>query len=197
MKFAKPLFAASLLGACALPAMSATTNHVDGYIVPHSEIDIGPFDDEGDGFGVKGAFQVAPRIFLTGEYQGVEYDDANGDLDQLRLGADFGPGAGASGQGLYGRGQYVSLDFDGGDDQDGVGAHVGYGMSLTPALRVHGEAGYLLLDDLDGPEFLVGAEYRVAQNLGVFADYRMTRFDVDGGGDLDLDELRVGARFHF
>ncbi|MGQ0618952.1 MAG: outer membrane beta-barrel protein [Panacagrimonas sp.] len=191
------LVAATLAGAFTLPALAAPTNNfADGYLVPASEIDVGPVDDDGDGFGIKGGFRITDQILLSGEYQSVDYDDSDAEIDQLRLGADFGPGAGAIGKGLYGRAQYVS--FDGGDDdQNGVGGHVGYGLPLSEELRLHAEGGYLLLDDLDGPEFLVGASYRFAQNIGAFADYRMSLLDVDGGGDLDVSELRVGARFYF
>lgn len=192
------LLAATLLGAFTLPALAAPANNfVDGYFVPSSEIDFGPVDDDGDGFGVKGAFQVGNQLFLTGEYQSVDYDDTNVDLDQFRLGADLGPGAGASGKGLYGRAEYVNIDGDGGGDQDGIGGHVGFGLPLSQELRLHAEAGYLLLDDIDGPEFLVGATYRVAQNFGVFADYRVSCLDPDGGGDVDISDLRIGARFYF
>lgn len=192
------LVAATLAAAFTLPALAAPTNNfADGYFIPASEIDVGAFDDDGDGFGVKGGFQVSNRILLSGEYQSVDYDDSNAEIDQLRLGADFGPGAGANGKGLYGRAQYVSIDGDGGGDQDGIGGHAGFGLPLTEQLRLHAEGGYLLLDDLDGPEFLVGASYRFTQNLGAFADYRMSLLDVDGGGDFEVSDLRIGARFYF
>lgn len=187
------------LAACGLaaPALAAPGNNfVDGYAL-FSDIDLGPVDDDGIGAGLKGGFQVADQVFLTGEFQTVEYDDFDVDFDQIRLGAGFGPGMGSTGEGLYGRAEYVSFDLDNEDD-DGIGGSVGFGLPLSPAFRLHGEAGYLLLDDADGPELLVGGTYRLAQNFGVFADYRMSFLDPDGGGgDVDISDLRIGARFYF
>lgn len=194
------IFAA--VAACCLtgPAVAATgNNYVDGYFLL-SEIDVetpfGDADDDGDGVGVKGAFQVAERVFLTGEFQTVEYDDFDVDLDQLRLGAGMGPGMGANGQGVYGRVEYATLDFDNEDD-DGLVGTLGYAVPVSQQFRLHGEVGYAYLDDVDGPELLAGASYRVAQNLSLFGDYRMSFLEADGGGDLDLSDLRLGVRFNF
>lgn len=187
------------IAACgfAAPALAATGNHyVDGYFYM-SDIDLGPVDDDGVGVGVKGGFQVADKVYLTGEYQTVEYDDFNADLDQMRLGAGFGPGMGPSGAGLYGRAEYVSFDIESEDD-DGIAGHVGYAIPVSDQFRLHGEVGYLLLDDTDGPELLIGGTYRVAQNFGIFADYRASFLEADGnGGDIDINDLRIGARFYF
>lgn len=187
------------LAACgfAAPTLAATgNNYIDGYFAL-SEIDVGPVDDDGNGFGVKGAFQVHPQVFLTGDFQSVEYDDFNADLDQIRFGAGVGPGMGSNGEGIYGRGEYINLDDDS-EDQDGVVGTLGYGLPVTPEFRLHGELGYVYVDDADGPELLVGGTYRLAQNLGLFADYRVSYLDPDrGGGDLDIADFRAGARFHF
>lgn len=192
----KLIAAVAALGLSA-PALAVQGNNfVDGYLVL-SEIDTGAFDDDGSGFGLKGEFQVHDKLFLNAEYQTVDYD---GDVDQLRLGGAFGPGAGSKGEGLYGRVEYVSFDFGSGSgsDQDGVGGHVGYGLPLSNEFRLHGEAGYLVLDDLDGPELLVGATYQIAPNVALFGDYRASFLEVDNsGGDIDVNDLRLGARFLF
>ena len=192
------LIAAVAACAFAAPAISAQGNNfVDGYFVI-SDIDAGGSDD-GDGFGVKGAGQVTDRIFFTGEYQSVEYDDSNADLDQFRLGAGFGPGMGSSGEGIYGRVEYVNVDLDS-EDEDGLGGTVGYALPLNKQFRLHGEVGYLYLDDTDGPELLIGGTYRINQNFGIFADYRMSMLETDvgpGDQDVDIDDLRIGARFYF
>jgi len=192
----RELIAAIAACSFAAPALAATgNNYVDGYFYL-SDIDVGPADDDGVGVGVKGGFQVADQVYLTGEYQTVEYDDFNVDLDQLRLGAGFGPGMGTKGQGIYGRAEYVKFDIDSEDDS-GIGGHVGYALPLSDQFRLNGEVGYLLLDDSDGPELLIGGTYRVAQNFGIFADYRASFLDGDHGGDLDVSDLRIGARFYF
>jgi hypothetical protein len=190
------------LAACgfAAPALAVQgNNYVDGYgFFSDVDLEFGPFNDSDDGvgMGVKGAFQVADKVYLTGEFQTVEYDDFNRDLDQIRLGAGFGPGMGPNAEGIYGRVEYVDVDFFGEDD-DGVGGSIGYGLPLSPEFRLHGEVGYLYLDDVDGPELLIGGTYRIAQNFGVFADYRASFLEADGGGDIDINDLRVGIRFTF
>lgn len=187
------------IAACgfAAPTLAATgNNYIDGYFAL-SEIDVGPADDDGNGFGVKGAFQVHPQAFITGEFQNVEYDDSDADVDQIRLGAGIGPGMGSSGEGIYGRGEYINFDFDS-EDQDGLVGTVGYALPINPQFRLHGELGYVYVDDADGPELLVGGTYRLAQNFGLFADYRVSYLDPDGGrGDLDISDFRAGARFYF
>ena len=194
----RELIAAAAALGMAAPVMAATgNNYVDGYLLM-SDIDLGPVDDDGIGGGLKGGFQVGDQVYLTGEFQTVEYDDFNADFDQIRLGAGFGPGMGSKGEGLYGRAEYVRFDLDNEDD-DGIAGHVGYGLPLNQQFRLHGELGYVLLDDVDGPELLVGGTYQVAPNIGIFADYRMSFLEVDGsgGGDVDINDLRVGARFYF
>lgn len=193
----RQLLAAAVACAFTAPAIAASGDHyIDGFFVPWQEADFDSFEDDGDGFGVKGAFRVADPIYLTGEFQSTELDDSNADVDELRLGAAFGDGAGARAGGLYGRLQYVELDFESGDD-DGFGGHIGYALPVSPQFRLYGEAGYLLLDDLDGPELLGGVTYQFAPNLAAFADFRTSMLDIDGGGDLDLSQFRVGARFSF
>jgi opacity protein-like surface antigen len=193
----RQLIAAAAACAFAAPAMAAQgDNFIDGFYVPWYEADFGAGDDDGDGFGLKGAVKVGEPIYLTGEYQSVELDDTDLDVDELRLGVGLGDGAGARGAGLYGRLQYMDLDLDV-DDDDGVVGHVGYALPVSPQLRLHGEAGYVLLSDVDGPELLAGATYQFAPNLAGFADFRASYLDVDNGGDLDLSQFRVGARFTF
>mgnify|MGYP003632525187 FL=1 len=193
----KQLIAAAAACAMTVPAFAQGESYVDGFFaLSKVDFDPGP-DDDGNGFGLKGAFQVANQAFLAAEYQTVEFDDFNADLDQIRLGGIFGPGAGSRGEGVYGQVEYVDFDFDDGEDQDGLGAHVGYSIPISPEFRVYGQGGYLLLDDVDGPEFLAGGTFQVAQNIAIFADYRLGFLDVDNGGDLDTNDFRVGARFLF
>lgn len=181
---------------------------IDLYYVPSADIEYPDGDDDGDGFGGKAEFMVGRGVFLTGEYQHNTYDEQDRDLDQFRLGAAFGPGAG-NGEGLYGRVQYVNYDLEplrgaGGvilvdpKEQDGIAGHVGFALPLSPQFRLFGEVGYLSLDDFDGPEFVGGAILQVAPNLGLYGDYRATRLDnSDSDDSVDLDDVRVGVRFTF
>lgn len=200
MKRTLVVAAAAAFGISA-PAFSAPGNsYLDGYYVPSAELEIdlpgiGSADDDGDGFGIKGAAELAPQVFLIGEYQSTEYDDSELELDALRIGAGFGAGAG-NGGGLYGRIQYIDYEIDN-EEESGVGGHIGYALPLSNQFRLYGEVGYLKLDDVDGPEVLGGAAFMLAPNLGIFADYRVTQLEDDNDIELTFEDFRVGARFTF
>lgn len=185
---------------------SSGNSFLDGYYVPSAQVKVenaGPdnVDESGDGFGLKGAFELAPDVFFTGEYENNKYDDdgSNIELRTFRLGLGLGAGTGTGG-GLYGRVEYISADDPNDNvnaDTGGVGT-IGYALPLTPDFRIYGEAAYQKFDNLDGPEFLVGVSLQLAPNLGFFADYRNTQLDVkDSNVQLRYDEARIGARFYF
>ncbi|MHA7833105.1 MAG: outer membrane beta-barrel protein [Algiphilus sp.] len=195
--------AIAILGAslAAAPAFAATDSigHIDGYYIPSADIELGGGEDDGDGFGVKGRAQFADQLFLTGEYQAVEYDDSELEFDQLRGGVGFFAPLGPDVQ-WNARAELVRVELSvpgaGSDDETGFGVHGGLEAMLTPRFSVHGSIGYLSVDDADGPEFLVGGRFMASQNVSIFADYRMSRFE-DDDTDLDVDDIRVGAGFHF
>lgn len=197
--------ALSILGVslATAPAFAAadSINHLDGYYIPSADIELGGGEDDGDGFGVKGRAQFTDQLFFTGEYQAVEYDDSDLEFDQLRGGIGFFAPVSPDVRWNV-RGEFVRVETDvpggGSDDETGFGVHGGLEALLTPRFSVHGSVGYLSIDDTDGPEFLVGGRFQASHNVSVFADYRMSRFeDDDSSADLDLDDLRIGAGFHF
>lgn len=168
-------------------------NTVDGYYVS-SGIDAGGFDDNGDGFGVKGTFAFADQLFFSGEYQSAEFDDANTDLDQIRAGIGFNSDP-SQNIVFYGLGEFINID-DGSDDESGFGVHAGALFSMSEALSLNARIGYVDVGDLSGFEWLVGGAYQFTQQFGAFVDYR-TSYLEDGGYDFDIDDLRVGVRFRF
>lgn len=195
--------AVSILGASLFSvtafAAADSIGHIDGYYIPSADIELGGGEDDGDGFGVKGRAQFADQLFLTGEYQAVEYDDSELEFDQLRGGVGFFAPLSADVQWNV-RGEIVRFEtdspFSDSDDETGFGVHGGLEALLTPRFSVHGSIGYLSVDDTDGPEFLVGGRFMASQNISVFADYRLSRFE-DDDTDIDVDDIRVGAGFHF
>lgn len=202
-----------VLASCALAAPFAASaqggTYIDGYGVVSSdatiEIDDGLLNasgkDDGDGGGIRAQLGLG-GVYLTGEYQSVGYDDTDIDVDQTRLGLRFGPGAG-DGTGLYAGAEYINYRFDypdpinDEDEQSGFGGHLGFGIGLLPLVHAYGQVGYVKLDDLDGPEYLVGASVQVLPFLGVFADYRVTDFEDDNNNQLKFEDVRVGARLSF
>ena len=174
-------------------AQQTSVGHIDGYVVIDSEIETRGGDLEGDGFGTKGRFLIADQWFLTAEYQTVDYDFV-GDLDQLRFGAGLTAPL-RQNVNMVGRLEYINVDSDGGTDDDGFGVHGGLEFGLAPQFTAHGSIGFVQLDDLDGPEFLVGLRYQATPQISIFGDYRMTQLS-DRGFDQDINDLRLGAGYH-
>ncbi len=201
----KTLIAAAVAAAVSAPAMATPTSHIDGYFLSSGvefEFDsLGgvDFDDDGDGFGVKGALALSQDFYLTGEYQSAEFDDTEFEFDQFRAGGAIGPGAGDA-DGFFGAVEYVNIDFDDTSpdgEQSGIAGHIGLAIKPAPAIKLYAKGGYVKLDDLDGPEFLVGANFDFAPNLGVFLDYRITQFEDEVEDEITLDDFRVGVLFRF
>lgn len=199
------MVAATMFGA-PLAASAHGSSYVDGFgVVADTETEIvgvGTADDEGDGGGIKAQLDLG-GVFLTGEYQAVDYDDTEIELDQARVGIALGPGAG-NGGGFYGGAEYVNFSFDfpgipddDEEDQDGFGGHIGYAIPLSELVRLYGQVGYVKLDDIDGPEFLAGIAVELLPNFGLFADYRATDFEDDEENELSFDDARFGVRFTF
>ena len=197
--------AAGLLGAPLL-ASAHGSSYIDGFaVVADTETEIvglGRAEDEGNGRGIKAQLDLG-GVFLTGEYQSVDYDDTEIELDQARIGVELGPGAG-NGGGIYGGAEYVNFAFDypgiadeDEEDQDGFGGHIGYAIPLSDLVRLYGQVGYVKLDDIDGPEFLGGIAVELLPNMGLFADYRATDFEDEEENELSFDDVRVGVRFTF
>lgn len=177
-------------------AQQGSIGHLDGFYIPNADLDVSPGGKvDGDGFGVKGRFNIADQWFIAGEYQAVDYDRA-GDLDQLRFGVGLTSPL-RQNVNFTGLLEYINVDGDGGSaDEDGLGIHGGLEAGLSPEFSIHGSVGYVMLDDLDGPEFLIGARFRATPQISVFTDYRMTRLS-DRAVDVDLDDLRIGVGYHF
>lgn len=185
------------------PAQAASLGYIDGYYIPSAELEISDAgisgEDDGDGFGVKGRARFADQLFFTGEYQAVEYDDSELELDQLRAGVGFSSAVSPE-LNLIGRAEFVQVEVDSpfqdSEDETGYGVHAGAEAMLAPQFMAHGSVGYISVDDADGPEFLAGLRFLANESISIFADYRVTRLS-DSGSDLDLDDLRIGAGFSF
>lgn len=194
MKLLKYAVGAGLLAVAPITAMAGGVgNTVDGYYLS-SGIDTGAFDDDGDGFGVKGTFAFSDQLFFNAEYQSADYDDSNADLDQIRVGVGINSNP-AEQIVFYGLAEYINLD-DGNDDENGFGVHAGAIFAVNEALSLNARVGYVDVGDFDGFEWLVGGAYQFTSQFGAFIDYR-TSYLEDGGFDLDIDDLRVGLRFRF
>jgi hypothetical protein len=94
---------------------------------------------------------------------------------------------------------YTTTDGDGNvssnqllSEQDGVGAHAGLLFNPTAAWSLYGQVGYLKLDDVDGVEYLAGTALQVHRYGGLFAEYRSSDLEGDGGARVELTPWRMG-----
>lgn len=197
---------AKLAGAAALLAVStaqAQQNNLDVYYADSTvEVTVpgfGSFDEDGDGFGVRGAFAISELAAVTAEYQAVTFDDSDLDLDQLRAGLLIALSAFDTPLSWYAAAEYIRLEADDGFDSDsdsGFGLHVGGRFEVVPGLGLGARVGYVDIDDSDGIEWLVEAVLAATPTLAVFADYRLTSVE-DDDVETDLDDLRLGVRLRF
>jgi opacity protein-like surface antigen len=199
-----------------VPSMAMASqagNAVDVYYISSgAEIGDGSgfsLDGDGDGFGAKGAFAIADRWFLNAEYQSADNDfsimgvDGTIEVEQLRLGIGHSIPLNEQAS-FYVLGEFIraELGLESADigvsesgSESGFGVHAGIQLNVTDAFGLNGRIGYVDIDG-DGLEYLIGASYKFTPQVGLFADYRVTELSADGA-DLDLDDLRVGARFSF
>ena len=196
--------AAVVMASAPLAVLSAQPKGtIDVYYVVSPELEleadgVGSVDlEEGDGFGVKGRFNLSPQVFLAGEYQANTYDEVEGfsidaELDQIRGGAGFRFGADSP---FYVLGEFIQIDVefeDESEDDSGFGVHLGANSPVADSLNFYGQFGYVDVGG-DGLEFLAGLAFMFTRQLGGFVDYRHTSLDEDGA-EVTLADLRVGLR---
>jgi len=198
----------------ALPAFAAAEGFVDGYYIPSDQIKAANTGDSvsGNGLGAHVHFPLASVFLITAEYQHETFDEihlggASGDIDDSNDELRVGFGLQSTPDVLRGTvyADYIRLMPKQGDDRDGFGLHARVSFTPPPLkeLNAFAEIGYVRIESngetFDGPEFLVGAAWKVWNELAVFADYRITRFDGNGGttDGLRFYDLRTGVRFYF
>lgn len=137
---------------------------------------------------------------LDGNVAGFEVD-ADARVWRAGMGAQF---LNTREGGVWLRGEYVDFNGDldiegigsGGDSQNGFAVHAGGRIGRGP-LNGYAEVGIVELDDLDGMEYKVGANYQPGM-VGGFIEYRMTDLETDELGiDEEWEAVRVGVRISF
>lgn len=143
----------TLLGLLILPVAALADGFdytfVEASIV-NTEIDVGPFDIDGDGIGVIGSFALTDEIHLIGGYSDEDYG-AGFDRSVLNVGGGFNTGLNANLDFVAQLSYYeveVSSGFGSADDS---GLGLGAGIRGRPGENVELNAGltYLDLDDSD------------------------------------------------
>lgn len=195
------------MGALALVAMpltvSAQTNQLDLYYIDAGvEIEqpfVESFEEDGDGYGVKGMFAIADSIFLSGEYQTSNYDSSDNDFEWIRGGIGFAFVAEAP-MTWFGMAEAIRIEADnsaGNDSDSGYGLHVGGRFDFSQAFSLGARVGYIDIDEVDGVEWLVDAGLAVTPVFGLFADYRLTSLEDQDNDEIVFDDLRMGVRLLF
>lgn len=202
MQMKKTLLAA-LLAAAPFTTMAASAGHLDIYYTDANAEDTsgGGGDVDGDGFGIRGAGKISDQAFVYGEYQKNEYDDAfDLEIQQIRAGLGYLFSSSKELE-LYGKAEFLNFEAEadgvGSDDDNGWGVHGGVAFLPAPELRLFGEIGFIDVGDSDGPEYNLGASYNFTPQFGAVVNYRVSDLEIDGGDELELSDLQIGARFNF
>ena len=146
------------------------------------------FDDDGNGFGIRGWGTLQGPWMVHGEYQTVTLDDTDIDVDQFRFGGGYGMDM-----------WLVKLEYidTGSDlDQSGLGFHGGV-RTQSGALGFTGTVGYLSLDDASGPELNAGVSFAFTPQFSGVVDFRTFLGSLDPDGDLTLTDIRIGGAYNF
>lgn len=158
---------------------------------------VGSGDEDFAGFGFAGIWQVSPTAVVRGEFDASEGDDVDLTLDILRLGVAV---AGRLGNTIgYAGVDYtrLKLSVEGdSDSENGVTPMVGL-MSDQEAVTFLADAGYVIMDDVDGPYVNGEITFTGFAPLGLFVGYRYYFLEGEGGIDLDYSQLRGGVRCQF
>ena len=157
----------------------------------------------GEGWGARAHVGLPfSGLFIAGETQKNELEDGAIALDvttsRVGVGIEFidaGPLT------LDGRINFIHYAFEsigGKDNQDGFGAHLGADAGIG-ILGVYGSLGYLELEDLKGPEVLVGVRTSLLPLLDIFGEYRHNELEDDTApvSTAEFSEFRVGLNFAF
>jgi len=158
---------------------------------------VGSGDEDFEGFGFAGIWQVSPTALLRGDFDSSEADDVDLTLDILRVGvAVAGRHENTIG---YAGVDYtrLRLEVEGdSDSESGITPVLGL-MSDQGVVTFLADAGYLIMDDVDGPYVNGEISFTGLEPLGVFVGYRYYFLDGEGGVDLDYSQLRGGVRYQF
>ncbi len=158
------------------------------------------FGDGGDGFGIEGSFMLGDSFRLFGDVTMV--DEEGFETDIVRIGGSF----------VLPMSEQMSIEVGGSfqnwemtfsdpffgtmsADDDAIGLHGILNFAVTPEFHLRASAEYLMFDDLDDEDFVLGfrGTYFVTPEISVFGGVEIYTND-----DLfDESLLKIGASFNF
>lgn len=155
--------------------------------------------DDGNGVGVRGQATLGQGVSLTALLQDAELKDNDVNLRETRIGLSYDTKC--HGIDVGGGVDSVSADLNNGQPGQSLrGYSVNAHASISPIdnVTLSARVGYTDVEELAGMEYEIGASYAINKNVSGFVEYRMANLDDEGmGDDVDLDTLRVGARYNF
>jgi len=153
--------------------------------------DLAGFDFDGDGYGIRGAFELNENWFIPVSYGTLDFDFGV-DLDQLSAGIGYHDDL-SNGTDFFVTLSYLRAEVSASGftpvEEDGFEATLGVRGMLTESVELTGSIGYADLGDgADGTTINAGALYSFSENfaLGLEVDF-----------DEDVTIYGVGARFYF
>jgi hypothetical protein len=178
------------LALLALPAFAGDLRYT--YVeVGYQDIELDDFSVDGDGFSIRGSFELTEDWFMIVGYQAADFDFGI-DFDHAYLGAGYRVPINDRVD-LFGAVAYLTADVsaDGFDsiDEDGFGLTVGVRGLVTEQLELAGSIGYSDLGDgVDGTAVSAGALYSFTEVFALGIEIEL---------DEELTAFGIGARFYF
>ena len=172
-----------------LLAQELNYNYIQG-IYSRTEVDAGPEDVDGDGYGLYGSIEVGDMWHAFANFTRADLDRGS-DYDQVWIGGGLHTTL-APNMSLYLNLAYINVDASGAAgslDDDGLGTALGLRVFVLPQVEVSGAISYADLGDAGDSTSIEGEAW-----------YYLTReFALGGGigfGD-DVTRYGIGARYFF
>jgi hypothetical protein len=145
---------------------------------------------DGDGYRFDGSYQFTPSVYGVAEYDTVDLDNYNADLDVFKLGAGF-IAALNPGWDLNVSLAYVDAEASAGRlnyDDSGFEISTGVRAMVVPEIELRANLNYIDIED-DDTYFTIGGDYFFLPNLSAGVE-------IDLGAD-DYETLSIGAKYSF
>lgn len=160
---------ALMLSSAAAMAEGPSYSYIQA-VYQKTEVDIGGFDVDGDGFGVSGSVEINDSWFVFANYSSAEFESVI-DLNEWGVGGGF-HSAISEKTDWFATLAYVDAEADAGGGlsagDSGFGASIGLRSMLNPKLELVGSISYVDLGDAgDGTSIGGGLWYTVTGNLAL------------------------------
>lgn len=145
MKWTLKILTASMLLASMAASAEINYNYFDGLYV---NTDVEDFDDNADGFGVRGSFGLGRNFHLVGSWFTREVDTPIGDFDIDRTSAGLGVhGTITENADWLLNVEYLNQDIEDISDEDGYQVTAGFRALTSEQFELDGGIRYADLDD--------------------------------------------------